>query len=96
MSCDLKKRQTSYTAYFKLKVVNFVEENSNQAAEHKFLVSEKLVRDRRKAKINLQEMPNGKRAHCRKAAQYPDVEKELLDWLCSRRNNGYVANSAGH
>ena len=35
-------------------------------------------------------MPKGKRAHCKKAAQYPDMEKELLDWVCSRRNNGYI------
>ena len=68
MACNLKRTQTSYTAYFKLKVVNFAKENSNRVAEHKFLVSEKLLRDRRKTKINLQEMPNGKRACRRKAA----------------------------
>ena len=41
MACDLKRKPTSYTIHFKLKVVNFAKENSNQAAEHKFSVSEK-------------------------------------------------------
>ena len=50
MACDLKKKPTPYTAHFKLKVVNFAKENSNQAAEHRFSVSEKLCKRLAKSK----------------------------------------------
>ena len=41
----------SYTAAFKLEVVNYAEENGgNVAAQHKFGVSEKVVRGWRKQK----------------------------------------------
>jgi len=60
MSNNQKRKWTSYTQ-FKLKLISFAVENSNRAAERKLSVSEKLVRDWRKAKISL-EMSKSKRA----------------------------------
>ena len=38
-----KRKHFCYNAAFKLKVVDFAEENGNRAAEHKFIIFEKLV-----------------------------------------------------
>ena len=38
-------------------------------------------------------MPKGKRACRKKAVQYPDMEKDLLDWVCFRRNNGNIVTT---
>ena len=81
---SVKRKHLSYSAQFKLKVVQFAEENKNVAAECKFSVSEKLVRDWRKAKASLEKLPKMKRACHGKAAKYPDLEKTLLDWICSK------------
>ena len=50
------RRQMKYDAGFKLKVVEFVKMN-NCAAAREFTISEKLVRDWRKAEVELQKMP---------------------------------------
>ncbi|OOZ66168.1 hypothetical protein BOW47_12420, partial [Solemya velum gill symbiont] len=57
-----KRKRSSYDAAFKLKAVEFAEENGNRAAGRKFDISEKLVRDWRKQKEELLEMPKTKRA----------------------------------
>ena len=43
----------SYTAAFKLQVMNFAENSGNRSAERELGVSEKLVRDWRKQKTEL-------------------------------------------
>ena len=55
-----KRKRSCYDAAFKLKVVEFVEECGNRAAEHEYTISEKLVRDWRKAKESLLDMPETK------------------------------------
>ena len=57
-----KRKRSSYTAQFKLKVISYAEETSNRAAAYKFSVSEKLVSDWRKAKASLEEEPKEKKA----------------------------------
>ena len=74
-----KRKRTSYTAQFKLQVVSFAKENSNRAAEVQFFVSEKLVRDWRKAKPSLEKLLKTKRAQQGKASKYQEMEKKLFD-----------------
>ena len=81
------KRQ-SYTVSDKLRIINFVEQHGNRAAEREFGVSESNVRLWRRTKENLQKMPRLKRANRGKKAAWPELEKDLLDWITEKRNNG--------
>ena len=81
------KRQ-SYTVSDKLRIVNFVEQHGNRAAEREFGVSESNVRLWRKSKENLEKMPRLKRANRGKKAAWPELEVDLLEWITEKRNNG--------
>ena len=58
----MSEKRRSYEARFKLQVIAFAEEKGNRAAERKFSVSEKLVRDWRKQKSKLKKTPKKRRA----------------------------------
>ena len=81
------KRQ-SYTVSDKLWIINFAEQHGNRAAEREFGVSESNVRLWRRTKENLEKMPRLKRANRGKKAAWPELEKDLLDWIMEKRNNG--------
>ena len=81
----INRKRSSYCAGFKLKVVEFAEENSNRAAEREFSVSEKLVRDWRKQRKYLLELPKTKKACRDRQACYPKMEKELSEWVIKQR-----------
>ena len=49
------RKNNSYTAGFKLKIVECTEENGNRVAEKEWNVCEKIIRDRQKSKQSLQE-----------------------------------------
>ena len=74
-----KKKHTSYTMQFKLYVINFAKENSNQAAEVQFSVSEKLVRDWCKSKASLEELPKTKKSMAGKSSKVSRNGKKLFD-----------------
>lgn len=57
-----KQKRSSYEAGFKLKVVSRAEESNNCIASREFCVSEKLVRDWRKMKADLEKIPKDKKA----------------------------------
>ena len=81
------KRQ-SYTVSDKLRIINFAEQHGNRAAEREFGISESNVRLWRKSKENLEKMPRLKRANRGKKAAWPELEKDLLEWIMEKRNNG--------
>ena len=75
-----RMRRRSYTAVFKLKVVEFAEKNSNRIAEKEFDVNEKQ-RDWKKKKAELQYLP----ALCRSQRTgvkpcWPELEDKLHDY----------------
>jgi len=76
-----RKHRSSYDASFKLQVVEFAEQSSNMAAERQFGVCEKQVREWRKQKSILQELPKTKRARRGKVASFPLLEEELRQWV---------------
>lgn len=83
-----KKR--SYEAAFKLTVVDSAEKTTNRAAARKFGVDERRVREWRKNKAGLQDLPKKKRrleGGGRKAF-YPEMEDEILAWIegCREKN----------
>ena len=80
----------SYDASFKLKVVSLAEEKNNAVAAHEFCVDEKQVREWRKRKTALTEMPKTKQARRGDVSMFPELEKELNDWVIECRQNGYI------
>jgi len=78
---SLKRKRNSYDAQCNLKVIKFVEENNNSAVDRHFAVSEKLVRDWRKQKKYLFEMPRTKRTKHYGVSLYIKLETALNDWV---------------
>ena len=65
-------------AGFKLKVVKFAKKTSNCAAAREFTICEKLVRDWRKAEVELRKMPKTKCA--RRGGKAPPLYL-LCEWV---------------
>ena len=77
------KKERKYDTEFKLKVTKYAEKFSNRMAAGNFSVGESCIRDWRKNKSMLQQMPGkslclpgGGRKPCA-----PDMEKALADWI---------------
>ena len=58
----MASRRASYTTAFKLKVIETAEKCGNRVAGRGYSVNEKLVRDWRKKKAELEALPRGKRS----------------------------------
>ena len=76
-----KKR--SYDAAFKLKVVQYAEDNNNRAATRKHQVDERSVCDWRKQKEQLETLPSKKQGlpGAGRKPKLPDVEEQLAAWI---------------
>ena len=71
-------KRSSYTAAFKLKVVETAEKVGNRSAGREHLVSEKLVRDWRKKKAVLSALP--KRTRSQRVGvkpRWPEIETKV-------------------
>ena len=80
------KSRKSYTAAFKLEVVKFAEENDgNMAAHRKYGVSEKCVRDWRKAKDTLRMTKKSKKANRGCKARWMNLEDKLEEHVLTQR-----------
>ena len=85
------KKNNSYTASYKLKVLSFVEQFGNRAAEREFGILESSMRYWRKQKEALRNTKSDSRAfHSLKAGKYPALEDELLTYFEELRNDGFV------
>ena len=84
-----RRRRSSYTTEFKLKVVKYAEENGgNRAAGREYDLDESVVRGWRKNVAQLKKMPSKKRANRCGITKFPELEKDLLQYVHDRRNNG--------
>ena len=81
-------KRKSYSADYKLQVVKYAAENGNRAAERKFGVNEKLVRDWRKAEVTLTTMKKTKKANRGLKARWPELEKRVHSWVLEQRAAG--------
>ena len=79
---DAKGTRTSYTASFKLRVVEEAEKTSIKGAGRKFGVNEKLVRDWRKKKDELMKLP--RTAKSARPGMKPHWDK-LHEWILDKR-----------
>ena len=87
MSKTSSKRM-SHTAAQKLKIIQYAEEHGNRPAARHFGVSESCVRLWRKTKISLSAMPKSKKANRGTDPSFPDMEKELLNFVSNLRASG--------
>ena len=78
-----------YSASFKLQVVKFASDNSNNsAASQKFGIDEKLVRDWRRKIDNIKSLPKTKCADRGRKCQWPELEKKVVKWVEENRKSG--------
>ena len=78
-----------YSASFKLQVVKFASDNSNNsAASRKFGIDEKLVRDWRRKIDNIKSLPKTKCADHGRKCQWPELEKKVVEWVEENRKSG--------
>lgn len=81
-------KRKSYSPDYKLQAVKYAAENGNRAAERKFGVSEKLVRDWRKAEFTLTLMKKTKKANRGLKARWPELEERVHRWALEQRAAG--------
>lgn len=84
------QKRFAYNAAFKLEVVCFAEQHNNSVAARHFSINEKQVREWRKKKVELAQMPT-----CQKAARgcppmFPELENKLAEGILESRHNGYI------
>uniref|UniRef100_A0A8C0HJH9 HTH CENPB-type domain-containing protein n=1 Tax=Chelonoidis abingdonii TaxID=106734 RepID=A0A8C0HJH9_CHEAB len=89
---EIKRERSAYHTAFKLKVVEYAEANNNCAAACEFCIKEKQVREWRKNKTTLKDMPRSKKKCPTRCASFPELEKDLNNWVVKCRQNGYIVN----
>ena len=83
----------SYTARFKLNVVTYASEKGNREAARQFQVDEKNVRRWRSQQEKLKGLRRDQRAACYCPAKFPELEKELKEWIDEKRKAGIIGIS---
>ena len=84
-------KRFSYTTAFKLQVVDFAKTNGNRITARHFGVDESNVRLWKKSKLQLDKMP--KRANRGRIAFYPNLEKQIIEWITDCRSQGIALNT---
>ena len=80
--------RASYTASFKLRVVAYAVDKGNRAAGKQFNVDESCVRRWRSQREKLLKTPRNKRAQRGRSAAFPELEKEVAEWITEKRKAG--------
>jgi len=81
-------RRKSYTAQFKLEVVEVANEKGNHEAGRLFKVGESSVREWQKAETVLKSLHKRKRAMRFRRCLWSTIEKKLYDWVVNERAKG--------
>ncbi len=90
------KQINTYTAKFKLKVINYAKQHNNVQAAKTFGVDRKRVREWRKLEDKLEGLPKARRLNgAGRKVWYPDVEGELVQWVRRRREKGARVTGIG-
>ena len=80
--------RASYCASFKLRVVAYAVDKGNRAAGKQFNVDESCVRRWWSQREKLLETPRNKRALRGRSAAFPELEKEVAEWITEKRKAG--------
>ena len=80
-----------YTIKFKLEVISYAKEHGNRAAQRNFGPDESQVRYWRRQEQRLRSAVGKRKKACLRHGnvKWPDLEKELKDWVVNNRNSGY-------
>jgi hypothetical protein len=78
-------RRKSYTAMFKLEVVDFAKEKGNREAARKFNVGETSIREWRKEEVAIMCLHRKKRAMRYRRCFWQELKKTLVEWVLSER-----------
>jgi hypothetical protein len=78
----------SYTAQFKLEIVEVTKEKWSHEAGRMFNVGESSVRERRKAETVLKSLHKRKHATRFRRCLWPTIEKKNYDWVVNERAEG--------
>ena len=81
-------KRMSHTVAQKLKIIQYAEEHGNRPATRHFGVSESCVRLWTITKIYLSVMPKSIKANRGTDPSFPDMEKELLNFVSNQRASG--------
>lgn len=94
-SRKMAERRNSYTARYKLKVVEFAKINGNRAAEREFgpPPTAKMIRTWQKQEDHLKKMPKENRHLPKHGAKWPKLEEELKIWILEHRQRGIVVST---
>ena len=84
---------SAYDVSFKLQFVDYAEIHGNRAVSRNFTVPETNVRDWRKQKVILKDMKKTKKALQGRQALYPDMEKELYEWIFDQGPSMHIVTS---
>ena len=89
------QRRRKYDAAFKKTVIQAAKDSSSSAAARHYCISEKVVRDWRKAEKTIKEMPSTKCANRgQNQEKWPRLEKEIATWVLSERQCGRIVTRA--
>ena len=80
-------KRKSYTADFKLSVVQWAKLHGNRAAGREFSVAESSIREWRKSEGVLEQMPPRKRARRGLPPRWPQLEANLAKWVLALRDD---------
>ncbi|XP_049273679.1 nuclear pore complex protein Nup155 [Rhipicephalus sanguineus] len=83
----------SFTAAFKLQVIEYAEEHGKREAGCKFDVDEKRVRYWTKQKDAFAATNRNRKAFRRKKCQYPELEGELVKYVIDTRRDCYAVST---
>ena len=82
-------KHNSYTANFKLQVIDFAESLNNSMAARHFTVNKKQIWEWRKRQREIAETPKSKKVDGRRL-MFDALEKRLADWIQKSRLNGHI------
>jgi hypothetical protein len=85
-----KRKRKAYDNAFKLRAVKYAENTSNRAAERKFGIAEKLVRDWRKSKDVILQKPRNFKKNVTKQTALDMIEKDLCKWFLFYQKKGIM------
>ena len=85
-----KRRRNAYDSNFKLQVINFAEQHTNAAAEREFGINEKMIRDWRKKKTQLEALERPLKKMRQNSSPVEALERELIHWVTDLRRQGYI------
>ena len=92
MSTERGSPRASYSARFKLHVVAYAVDHGNRAAGKRFKVDESCVRRWRSQREKLKLAPKDQHANRYRLPAYPELEKDLTDWLSEKRKSGVAVS----